>query len=415
MDERQELRHCTPDGHDRRWWQGAGGPVPPGTARLLARGMDGGRLRVCAFRSAGRAAGPGIDQVDAEHVLWALCDAGLVRIHERRDRRGEWEAYQWVLTPAGVAALPLEERPVAVEPYLAMPEPFAHPVLESIRAFLAGGQGKVPTQPMVLRLLMQIGQEIRAGRVPRGRLLSVEIGGHTKAVRVMDYRSELEEALGFPVEQVVRVHGRAVLLYGPLYFRVRGVSVPANFSVPWLALTQETLRDLDVLEVRAQRILTIENLVALEEEVRAGLPEDTLAVFTGGFPSSLEQELLRRVLVAGPVREVMHWGDMDLGGLRILRFLEQCLQVPVVPYRMEPELLTRLPTQPLTGRDRKGLRVWCADPEAPCRALARALLDGDCKAEQEGWFLVPGLGQPDNPTSMALGELHPSGECAPTR
>lgn len=396
MDEVQELRHCTPDGRERRWWQGAGGPVPPGAVRLLARGMDGGRLRVCAFQRAGRAAGPGVDQVDAERLLWALCDAGLVRVHERRDRRGDWEPYQWVLTPAGAAALPLEEQPVAVEPYLALSEPFAHPVLESIRAFLESGQGKVPRRPMALRLLMQIGHEIRAGRVPRGRLLSVEIGGHTKAVRVTDYRGEIEEALGFPLEQVVRVHGRAVLLYGPLQFRVRGVSVTATFSAPWLALTQETLRDLDELEVHARRIITIENLVALEEEVRAGLPEDTLAVFTGGFPSSLEQDLLRRVLSAGTVREVSHWGDLDLGGLRILRFLGQCLQVSVVPYRMEPELLTRLPTQPLTERDRKGLRAWCADPEAPCRALAQALLEGDCKAEQEGWFLMPGLGRPES-------------------
>jgi len=393
MDEMQGSRHCTPDGSERRWWQGAGGPVPAGAARLLVRGMDEGRLRLCTVRAAGRAAGSGIDQVDAERLLWALCDAGLVRIRERRDRRGDWEPYQWELTAAGVEALPLEDQPVALEPYLEVTEPFTHPVLESIRAFIDGSRGKIQPRPMALRLIMQIGHEIRAGRVPRGRLLSVEIGGHTKAVRVTDYRSEIEEAIGFPLEQVVRVHGRAVLLYGPLYFRVRGVSVTADFSVPWLALTQETLRDLEVLEVRARRILTIENLVALEEEVRAGLPEDTLAVFTGGFPSSLEQELLGRVLASGAMREVTHWGDLDLGGLRILRFLGQCLRVPVVPYRMEPELLTQLPTQPLSARDRKGLRAWCADPDAPCQALARALLDGDRKAEQEGWFLVPGLGR----------------------
>lgn len=396
MDERKGHRHCRPDGNDRRWWEGDGGPVPLGVARLLARGMDGGRLRVCAFRSAGRAAGAGIDQVHAEHLLWELCDAGFVRIHERRDERGDWEPYQWVLTPAGVAAIPLEEQPVAVEPYLAVPEPFSHPVLEGIRAFIEGGQGKVPTRPMALRLLMQIGHEIRSGRVPRGRLLSVEIGGHTKAVRVTDFRSELEEALGFPLEQVVRIHGRAVLLYGPLRFRVRGVTVTTDFSVPWFALTQETLRDLEVMEVQARRILTIENLVALEEEVRSGLPEDTLAVFTGGFPSILEQELLRRVLAASVASEVTHWGDLDLGGLRILRFLGECLQVPVVAHRMEPELLARLPTQPLTERDRKGLHAWCADREAPCQTLARALLDSNSKAEQEGWFLVPGLGRPES-------------------
>lgn len=77
----------------------------------------------------------------------------------------------------------------------------------------------------------------------------------------------------------------------------------------------------------------------------------------------------------------------------------------MVPYRMEPELLTRLPTLPLTGRDRKGLRAWCADPNAPCGTLARALLDSDRKAEQEGWFLVPGLGQPEVP--MGAANLYP--------
>ena len=119
-----------------------------------------------------------------------------------------------------------------------------------------------------------------------------------------------------------------------------------------------------------------------------GVSADTLVVHTGGFPHSLERTFLQRVVEAG-VERVDHWGDLDVGGMRILRHLSAILPCPVSPWRMEPALLEQLPTRPLTARDREALVLWLADLEAPLRELAEAMLSKGVKVEQEGWFLRP--------------------------
>ena len=92
--------------------------------------------------------------------------------------------------------------------------------------------------------------------------------------------------------------------------------------------------------------------------------------------------------VANGIRQVYHWSDLDVGGLRILRQIQTLVPIEVRPYRMEPELLDRLPTQPLTLNDKASLAAWLTDGTAPARDLAQALLSCGRKAEQEGWFLL---------------------------
>jgi len=376
-----EPRSYVADGEARRWVSGGGGPIPLG-CEVLVRRARGKRRR---WRGIGRRAGRGVDQVAGERLVWGLVDAGLARVHERLDRRGDWEPYEWELTEAGeVYAERFGER-LDVGAWLEGVDPPGHEVLASVRGWLEAEAGRA--HPVAVRLVVAIGDVLRAGAVPRKRLVSVKVGGHTKAVRVEDYREEVEAALGAPLEEVVRFHGAAVLAYGPFAFDIGGRRIDGRWSVPWLALTPETLATMEAFACEASRILSVENLTAFEEEVRAGLPSNTVAVFTGGFPHGQIRSFLRRLCAAG-ARVVDHWGDLDLGGLRILRHLGELLPVPVRPFRMEPELLDRLPTIPLTDGDREGLMAWLEAPDARCPELVRAMLARDRKAEQEGWFML---------------------------
>ena len=372
-------RSVRDEDNQRRTICGGGGPIPEAGVGLLRAG----RGRTNQWRAAGRAAGAGIDQVEAEGLLWALLDAGLVEVRERRDRRGDWEPYQWWLTEAGAArSAGRAEGPADLWAWLARPDPSDHPALTALRAWLPGADPSA----LLTRLVMAIGDELREGRMPRGRLLSVQVGGHTKAVRLQDHREALEAVFGLPLDEVVRLHGRAVYTYGAFRFCVGSQAIDGRYSVPWLALTPETLERMTDLQVTATQMFTIENLVAFEEEVRGGVPEDCVVVWTGGFPSSLERGWMSRLIGAG-VQRVAHWSDLDVGGLRITRHLQEILPCEVTPWRMEPELLGQLPTQPLTDRDREALIAWRADPAAPLQPLAEELLKTGLKAEQEGWWL----------------------------
>jgi hypothetical protein len=365
---------------DRREWHGSGGIAPEGVERLLAAARDG---RQCNWDGMGRRIGRGHDQVDVERILWAAVDAGLLVVLERRNRRGDWEPYRWRLTENGEALVARKEEPIDVAGFLAETDDPNHPVLAAIRTWLEHGGGS----PMCTRIVVAIGQELRAGRVPRERLLSTRMTGYSKGLRIGDYREQLEEALGLPLEEFVRKSGDSAIAAGPIRFRVNGVETDARGIPPWLALPVETVEAIEWIAFEADRLVTIENLTAFEEEVRRGLARGTIALYVGGFAGRVERRLLDHLIAAG-IRRIDHWSDLDLGGLRILRQLQSLVSVEVRAYRMEADLLDQLPTQPLTDSDRVALRAWVADTAAPARELAQALLTTGRKAEQEGWFLL---------------------------
>jgi hypothetical protein len=83
-------------------------------------------------------------------------------------------------------------------------------------------------------------------------------------------------------------------------------------------------------------ILTIENYASFNRQVRE-IEDGSLIVYIGGFPAAGVIEFLAKVLTVVP-REVpfLHWGDVDVGGLRIFRYLEENL-----PRGPQPHLMTR--------------------------------------------------------------------------
>jgi hypothetical protein len=60
--------------------------------------------------------------------------------------------------------------------------------------------------------------------------------------------------------------------------------------------------------------------------LRAIVEDGSLVVYTGGFPSAGVVDILSNVLRALPTDvPFLHWGDIDAGGLRIFRYLEENL------------------------------------------------------------------------------------------
>lgn len=343
------------------------------------------------WSSAGRVAGPEVDQVEAEKQIWALVDAGLVRVHERLDGRGDWQPYQWELTPLGVRDVEARrvEKADPAANIARRVEGSEHPVFASVRTWLSR-EGSGANQRL-LEVLDVVTRELAAGRKPSGRLVSIAVSGGSKRVRIEDHREALEEIFGFPLEAVVRLIGRQVLCYGPFEIEIHGRSIDGQWSIPYLALTQDTLEQMTVLKVEAKTLVTVENQTAFEEFVREGLPEDTIAMYTGGFLGHLEKIFIGAVVNAG-IERIEHWGDLDVGGLEILRQLSKETTVPVIPLRMGAALLDELPTQPLSGDERRRLERYLEDKDAPGRELAGALLAKGRKAEQEGYYLVHPIG-----------------------
>jgi len=98
------------------------------------------------------------------------------------------------------------------------------------------------------------------------------------------------------------------------------------------------LQPLIKLSGKPGALLTIENYASFNRYVRE-IDDGALVVYTGGFASIGIIQLLKVILEQiDPHVPFFHWGDIDPGGVRIFRFLEEALPQPPIPYRMDQSL-----------------------------------------------------------------------------
>lgn len=126
-----------------------------------------------------------------------------------------------------------------------------------------------------------------------------------------------------------------VHLRGPLLIENAQCVIVDGRGRPFASVHPEMLLSLKLASAPSY-ILTIENYASFNRHVRE-LDDGGLVIYTGGFASAGVIALLKGVLDRAD-KEVpfYHWGDVDPGGLRIFRYLEEAL-----PRRPRPHLMSR--------------------------------------------------------------------------
>lgn len=149
-------------------------------------------------------------------------------------------------------------------------------------------------------------------------------------------RSPLYEE-GMTDDEILSVHG--ILSYaqvmewkGPLLYKLKGgqeyiedkarekeYEIDTSQNQYGTVINSQTLERAFPVSIKGvQRIVTIENKANYEE---MKYREDTLYLFCHGFYSPKERIFLKRLMeVAEGEIQYFHWGDMDMGGIRIFRF-----------------------------------------------------------------------------------------------
>lgn len=137
---------------------------------------------------------------------------------------------------------------------------------------------------------------------------------------------------------------------------------------PFVSIHPEMLPLLK-LAGRPALLLTIENFASFNRYVRE-IDDEALVIYTGGFASAGVIELLKSVL-ARLDRSISfyHWGDIDPGGLRIFRFLEEAL-----PRSPQPHLMSR------------SLAEALGKPATPDRTLGTIAKSDSALAELADWL-----------------------------
>lgn len=113
-------------------------------------------------------------------------------------------------------------------------------------------------------------------------------------------------------------HPQPMLLSGPpgCSIRIEGIAIPLAY--PYLGFRPDTIKGLVASSDPIRRVLTIENLASFNEA--ADLEKnarDLLIVYLAGNPTPSFLAAYNRILSSVEPTEILHWGDIDVGGFRI--------------------------------------------------------------------------------------------------
>lgn len=214
-----------------------------------------------------------------------------------------------------------------------------------------------------------------------------------KVVTVLDQYSPLVEE-GMTADDILRVHGiktysQTLEWKGSLIYRIgNGSPIDSSVNIFGTVINAQTLEQaVPSAAPGIRRIMLIENKANYESmDFRA----DTLYIYCHGFFSPKELKFLGTLSeITGENMEYLHWGDMDLGGIRIFLYNQRKLFPGLRPYRMdEAEYKAAVEGGagiPLKKEKKEKLQKL----DAGClEKLKRLILENEMEIEQESLLLT---------------------------
>ena len=146
-----------------------------------------------------------------------------------------------------------------------------------------------------------------------------------------------------------------------------------------IGLSTKSLKDVLSINVLGKRVVTIENLTSFYTYGN----RDDFVIYLGGFHNSVKRDFIRKVFTENASKLYMHFGDIDAGGLYILKHLRNRTGIEFVPMYMDVETLKKYDScvKPLTKEDLARLKRLKEDAEFD--NLISYMLEHNCKLEQE--------------------------------
>lgn len=145
-----------------------------------------------------------------------------------------------------------------------------------------------------------------------------------------------------------------------------------------IGLSSSLLRMIERIEVKADKIITIENLTTFN----AFNNSHFFAVYLGGYHNHDRRMFIQTMYAQNPNAKYYHFGDIDAGGFYILLHLRRKTGIPFEPYKMDIATLKENldDTKKLTDNDKIRLRHLL---DSEFGDTVSFMLENDCKLEQE--------------------------------
>lgn len=249
---------------------------------------------------------------------------------------------------------------------------------------------------IVLRAIAQLDGEEVLERVFSKRLLkdSKYFENHLRAKTASILSQFKLKTKDLTTDQVLQEAGlfrssEELLFTGPLALEVGGQVIDFAPLKHGAAIGARTVKELQIADLKADTVITIENKASYREYC-SQMDENTLAIYLGGFPGPMKKMFLAKLYLWAqanmPDTSFLHWGDIDLGGVRI--FMNLCTVVPSLkPHLMDAETLLqhRDRCQPLAKEYAWQLEALLDDGQyQQFHDVIETMLRENIRLEQEG-------------------------------
>lgn len=235
------------------------------------------------------------------------------------------------------------------------------------------------------------------------RNLSIRLFGDSKRVEQLEKRVEALLFQYGEFEEKDSVLEECGIVHTPTYVMIKGngrirlgaQEIDLSALKGDIALSTESIKELESVAVQGMRVVTVENLTSFHEY---GNRED-FVIYLGGFHNKIKREFLTFLYEQNQEKEYRHFGDIDAGGFYILEHLKRKTEIPFTSLYMDAEILCRYAdcTKPLTNHDRIRLerlekeldqKLQTGTLTEDYRATIRLMLEKGCKLEQEAVKVV---------------------------
>jgi len=117
-------------------------------------------------------------------------------------------------------------------------------------------------------------------------------------------------------------HPLPLLVKGNISLVVNGQQIKTNNISPYIGIPPDAIETI-FFEKNPSYCLSIENLSSFNAYTR-NIHDEAIVLYSNGFPGSKWQASYKKLLLALPKNTpVFHWGDIDVGGFRILQKLQE--------------------------------------------------------------------------------------------
>ncbi|MFP4178254.1 MAG: Wadjet anti-phage system protein JetD domain-containing protein [Acholeplasmataceae bacterium] len=183
----------------------------------------------------------------------------------------------------------------------------------------------------------------------------------------------------------------------PTYVHIKGSAVFTLFDVvidlrktgnEWV-LSSEQLPHVSCRSLEGRTVITIENYTSFSDYT----PRRGISVYLAGFHGRAKTAFLRALKRDQPEASFYHFGDIDVGGLRILVNLRNRTGIDFKPYLMDKKtfMAHKDSWRPLEEHERRTLeRMLYEQRYEAYRELIRAMITTGNKLEQEAVNPDPG-------------------------